>query len=77
MEESLETNLTNTDMEWISVKDRLPENPDYYLIACPVWSESGQGIGFFTGEKWQDEVVFTEIHQYVTHWMPLPEPPKP
>ncbi len=65
-----------TVQEWISVKDRLPEekvncivhykhaycdNDDYWAI----------GICFYDGEKFQMHWAYK-----VTHWMPLPEPPK-
>ena len=62
--------------EWISVKDRLPaekvncivhykhtycENDDYWAI----------GICFYDGKKFQIDWAYK-----VTHWMPLPQPPK-
>lgn len=69
--------------EWISVKERLPESGIPVLVAY---------LGYRTGEQrcdgvavvdnngvwgWWDggnaeETVIVEI----THWMPLPEPPK-
>lgn len=64
---------------WISVKDRLPERPDgypkcgirrcYFLVAL----ESGcvKSLGFeFDTMEWH------VVGSPVTHWMPLPEPPK-
>ena len=70
---------------WISVKDRLPEgrtNPhtlDFEPVLCAtVFGDIrvykyGQRLGqteahFYHGYSWMDD--------YVTHWMPLPEPPK-
>ena len=65
-----------TVQEWISVNDRLPEekvdcivhynhaycdNDDYWAI----------GICFYDGEKFQMNWSYK-----VTHWMPLPKPPK-
>ena len=50
---------------WISVKDRLPENDDEVAIA----SGSYMTTGYYDGE-WHGML------SYVTHWMPLPEPPK-
>ena len=65
-----------TVQEWISVDDRLPEekvncivhykhaycdNDDYWAI----------GMCFYDGEKFQLAPAYK-----VTHWMPMPEPPK-
>lgn len=62
-------------MEWISVKDGLPPEIERVLVCC----ESSDG-GFIRdayrkGEQWmrafREPVVWN-----VTHWMPLPQPPK-
>ena len=65
-----------TVQEWISVNDRLPEekvdcivyykhaycdNDDYWAI----------GICFYDGEKFRIDLAYK-----VTHWMPIPQPPK-
>ena len=65
-----------TVQEWIPVEERLPEekvncivyykhaycdNDDYWAI----------GICFYNGEKFQMDWSYK-----VTHWMPLPKPPK-
>lgn len=65
-----------TVQEWISVKDRLPEekvncivhykhaycdNDDYWAI----------GICFYDGEKFKMDLSYK-----VTHWQYLPQPPK-
>ena len=65
-----------TVQEWISVKERLPQekvdcivhykhaycdNDDYWAI----------GMCFYDGEKFQFDPAYK-----VTHWMPLPQPPK-
>jgi hypothetical protein len=50
--------------EWISVDERLPEEPGTY-VACR--RDGYVGFAFFTGAS------FPTV---VTHWMPLPEPPK-
>lgn len=61
-------------MEWISVKERLPDRKGQYLVAA---IEAGHyrhfGIVSFT-----DHFVMNGHRSYwkVTHWMPLPEPPK-
>jgi hypothetical protein len=61
-------------MEWISVKDRLPEDGKDYLVtdgdACMV-AVYKNGI-----KKW-DFFVYDHCwySEDVTHWMPLPPPP--
>ena len=51
-------------MEWISAKDRLPELEKEVLVYD---SFGKMYIGLIT-DGWKG--------LYVTHWMPLPEPPK-
>lgn len=76
---------------WISVKDRLPEpNTDVLLIAHG-WKERSVYIGrlrtveptksWLTGitSKGSDWTIWGFsyiVEPIVTHWMPLPEPPK-
>lgn len=58
-------------MEWISVKDRLPENDNMVII----WG----GIGFYMNANWYTLTGTSfprKIEWEVTHWMPLPKPPK-
>ena len=65
-----------TVQEWISVKEHLPQekvdcivhykhaycdNDDYWAI----------GMCFYDGEKFQFDPAYK-----VTHWMPIPHPPK-
>ena len=65
-----------TVQEWISVDDRLPEEKAncivYYQHAyCDNDGYWEIGICFYDGEKFQLNSAYK-----VTHWMPLPEPPK-
>lgn len=55
--------------EWISVKDRLPETAGWYLV---FYNGSTMQVAFFKGRKWP----FDNHYHKITHWMPLPEPPK-
>jgi hypothetical protein len=57
--------------EWISVKDRLPEKDGIYLT-CNKKKE--YEFHFFQTGKRMWPAVWAE--DGVTHWMPLPEPPK-
>ena len=56
--------------EWISVKDRLPEIGKLALV----YGSSGSMTvaRHVAGNEW----VVPGIFSRVTHWMPLPEPPK-
>ena len=73
-------------IDWISVEDRLPEdNVDGETVLAVVSGKPRENIeligalmtaGYFTGEGW----VINEYPEWenptVTHWMPLPQPPK-
>ena len=62
--------------KWIPVTERLPEEDGYYL--CNVRSFAFRG-SFYAAMLKYDKGGFIEGHIYtddVTHWMPLPEPPK-
>lgn len=69
-------------MEWISVDDILPEVgatidvfvPDVGRETCVTLSAiSATGPVFFSWDSYWDR--WGEIH-HITHWMPIPEPPK-
>jgi hypothetical protein len=68
--------------EWISVKDRLPEKcidviaakQNGRVFAMTFRQENGDnGMKFY----WLGQGGWNDQHLQVTHWMPLPEPPKP
>ena len=77
-------------MEWISVKDRLPEDDQHVLVYhaedfhitvgyfesdyVQYYIES-DGSKFYTDDGWETEISWAPKGD-VTHWMPLPEPPK-
>lgn len=73
--------------QWISVKDRLPDVAGMYIVtACDEWCSHGEGIWYDTVVvvaeyssgcwNWNDNGTDYDIDDLVTHWMPLPEPPK-
>ena len=56
---------------WISVKDRLPEEDGLYNVYC----KDGSMAHAWFEDKWF--IDHCECGDgYITHWMPLPEPPK-
>lgn len=64
--------------EWISVDERLPGVSGRYI--CAVKDKNGHtwtvaGDYSLEMKKWFG-LLFGEIKNTVTHWMPLPEPPK-
>lgn len=63
--------------EWISVKDRLPKPETVVLITWRYPSNDRPNVEMsFTTEKFPH--IFDHVcYDMITHWMPLPEPPKP
>ncbi len=77
-------------MEWISVKDRLPDDDEDVLVyheydfhisvGCfcrdniHYYIET-DGSKFYTDTGWESEIPWAQKGG-VTHWMPLPQPPK-
>lgn len=64
-----------TVQRWIPVSERLPDETDYYLYKAEgVYRglKDGVGVSFFMhkAKKWK-----RTNGDFVTHWMPLPEPP--
>ena len=55
--------------EWISVGERLPESDGEFLV----WNDF---YGAIVGHYWARGKYFISKAVTVTHWMPLPEPPK-
>ena len=64
--------------EWISVKDRLPEKSGQYLCWFGANKVAiGPAIETYVDE-WKAFGRLESLEKYpnITHWMPLPEPPK-
>lgn len=68
-----------TNTNWISVDDRLPDEKGEYLVAyhpcghiSVYWDKTEVGLDSFRGKTAWAKNKF----QRVTHWMPKPEPPK-
>lgn len=61
---------------WISADDRVPESSDTYIVCC-----KEQDLKHVTFAKFYKKLGYWELKGSrtfwkVTHWMPLPEPPK-
>lgn len=74
--------------EWIPVTERLPERDGCYIVtACDEGCPYGEGIWYDTVVVmaeyyddgrwlWYEGETEYDLCDIVTHWMPLPEPPK-
>ena len=59
-------------MNWISVKDKLPKDYQRVLFYDTRGNRSCEAdidTGYFVPSQ-------SKIPEYITHWMPLPSPPK-
>lgn len=68
--------------EWISVKDRLPDNDDFVLVIVSgkvgniTLDNAFQLAQFSMDEGWILEMWPEWEDPNVTYWTPLPEPPE-
>ena len=71
-------NKLKAQTTWISVKDRLPETGTEVLVTDGLHTMVTWCEDTIDGIKWVDN-YYTYVNvrfREVTHWMPLPEPPK-
>ena len=73
--------------KWIPVTERLPEKDGVYIVtACDEGCPYGEGIWYDTVVVmadyyddgrwvWYEGATEYDLCDFVTHWMPLPEPP--
>ena len=63
-------------MKWISVKDRLPETPEY-VFTCIKMNGIPQCVGFhyYKDGKWYEGYEEDTVGA-VEYWMPIPNLPK-
>lgn len=64
-------------MEWISVKDRLPDGMSWFLCFTKL---GYMNVYYFMDGIWHDvddeyEHIEKAAQSIITHWIPLPEPP--
>lgn len=72
-------------LNWISVKNKLPKENGTYIVYIhdgklangQVWFDAVVGVADYTfGIWWCENDNDFDITNNVTHWMPLPEPPR-
>lgn len=64
---------------WISVEERLPEKHVEVLICTEDYGKNELGFAntaVWDGSEWIETWNRKESIPYVSHWMPLPAPPK-
>ena len=71
--EALEKQATQ---EWISVDDRLPQDNSDALAYLSIGEESRICPANYAKGVWFDCIFDMPVTESVTHWMPLPQPPK-
>jgi hypothetical protein len=67
-------NSSNNSDGWISVKDRLPERGENYLVLFRVRGDKHSPAQFEI--TWFDNTWDFPSTFEVTHWMPMPKPPE-
>ena len=65
-----------TVQEWVSVKDRLPEESGMYIVTAN--DGHAHRVSFVQWQKKNRMWNLTGARSYwrVTHWQPIPQPPK-
>ena len=65
-----------TVQEWVDVKDRLPEESGMYIVTAN--DGHAQRVSFVQWQKKNRIWNLTGARSYwrITHWQPLPQPPK-
>lgn len=82
LREYIQTADVSHRADWISVEERLPETEGWYLVytAPDKKHRSVNKAEFFKGFEWNNFEPYWHGAggnlSNVTHWMPLPEPPK-
>ena len=66
--------LEEEQPKWTSVEEKLPENDDNYLVFTSDKNEVEIATYYGDGEWLTHDL--TNLTRLVTHWMPLPLPPK-
>jgi hypothetical protein len=78
-------------MKWISVDERLPDEntcvfagkAGYYGVFQHSWIDEDAGYQWCKvyetidfPDEWGKDAEFDDDYSWITHWMPLPDPPE-
>ena len=61
---------------WISVEERLPEKGVFVVVYYGHFIGNLMDVYMWDGECWRSSTGYLEDAENITHWMPLPKPPK-
>ena len=66
------------ERRWVPVEERLPQNYISVLVYIPTAEPLPMVHEAYIGDdgEWHSSVVYGVENEDVTHWMPMPEPPK-
>ena len=86
--QSIGNNASDESKRWIPVTERLPDYDGCYIVTacdegCPsderIWDDTVVVVAEYYDDGrwvWYEGVTEYDLCDIVTHWMPLPEPPK-
>lgn len=60
---------------WISCNDRLPP-PSHNFLIVKALEKDTSGVMRYRDNQWEDICSYRKTPYTITHWMPLPSPPK-
>lgn len=68
--------VANRVLRWISVEEKLPKRYEHVLVATRFTDDGEQDVevAYLAIDRWRKPDG--PLYGKVTHWMPLPEPPK-
>ena len=72
---NLEEQRKNTENRWIPVTERLPEEDTRVLVYLNIEKTDANIYTFFDTDRILNG-KWVRWNTYISHWMPLPEPPK-
>ena len=63
-------------LTWISVEERLPKKTGKYLVCTAKKAVYCAKFYTYFSDRYPHGYFGTDQYTHITHWMPLPEPPK-